>query len=73
MTIFWDVARLVEVHQRFRSDYSLHHQGDVTWASFYQTLQSNIPEDSHLHNRRLQNLKYQEAEILTAFYLTIVE
>jgi hypothetical protein len=26
-------------------------------VNFYQTTRRNIPEDSHLHNRRLENLK----------------
>jgi hypothetical protein len=28
-------------------------------ANFYQTTQRNKPEDSHLHNRRRENLKSQ--------------
>jgi hypothetical protein len=28
-----------------------------TWANIYQTTRRNIPEDSHLHTRRRENLK----------------
>jgi hypothetical protein len=28
-----------------------------TWVNFYQTARRNIPEDSHLHTRRRENLK----------------
>jgi hypothetical protein len=31
----------------------------VTSASFHETTQSNIPEDSHLHTRRPESLKSQ--------------
>jgi hypothetical protein len=42
--VFWDAAScsLVEVYQRFKSAYCLHHQGDD------QTARRNIPEASHL-------------------------
>jgi hypothetical protein len=55
ITVFRDVAQcsLVEVHRRFRGAYCLHHQGDRP----DQTTRRNIPEDSHLHTRRRENLK----------------
>jgi hypothetical protein len=44
MDVFWVVApcSLVEVYQRFRGPYCLHHQR---------------PEDIHLHTHRRENLK----------------
>jgi hypothetical protein len=30
-----------------------------TLVNFYQTTRCNIPEDSHLHTRRRENLKFQ--------------
>jgi hypothetical protein len=73
MTVFWDVSlcSLVEVYQRFRGAYCLHHQGALIIISlileaastceilvnFYQTTQQNIPEDSHLHTYRREKLE----------------
>jgi hypothetical protein len=62
MAVFWVVSPcgLVEVYQRFRGGFCLHHQGDERWAimeatstseksvNFYQTTRCNNPEDSHL-------------------------
>jgi hypothetical protein len=35
-----------------------------TLVNFYQTTWRNIPEDSHLHTRRRENLKSQNRETL---------
>jgi hypothetical protein len=47
LLVFWVVApcRLVEVYQRFRRPYCLHHQGDDS----SQFTRRYNPEDSHLH------------------------
>jgi hypothetical protein len=62
ITVLWHVApcSLVEIDRRFKGAYHIHHQGDrtsVTSASFYQNTRRNLPEDSHLHTRRRENLK----------------
>jgi hypothetical protein len=73
MAIFWVVApcRLVEVYQRFRGTFCLHHQDDhllialmmeaartfETLENFYQTTRRYNPEDSHLRTNRRENLK----------------
>jgi hypothetical protein len=60
MAVFWVVApcSLVEVYQRFRGPYCLHHQDDEspvstseTWINSYQTTRRNIPEDCHLDRK----------------------
>jgi hypothetical protein len=57
MAVFWDVApcSMMEIDRRFRGAYCLHHLDDES----YQTGRRNIPEDSHLHTRRRENLKSQ--------------
>jgi hypothetical protein len=47
MTFFWDVApcSLVDIDRHFRGAYCLYHQGDA------------LPEDSHFHTCRRENLK----------------
>jgi transcriptional regulator of met regulon len=35
-----------------------------TSASFHQTTRRNIPEDSHLHTRRRENLKSHDVKII---------
>jgi hypothetical protein len=62
MTVFWDVApcSLIKVYRRFKCACCLHHQGDSlseTPANFYRTSRRNIPEDSHFHTRRRENLE----------------
>jgi hypothetical protein len=65
MTVFWDavLCSLVEVYQRFRDAYCLHHQDDEnnnleavstseTSVNFYETTRRKIPEDSHIHQYR---------------------
>jgi hypothetical protein len=60
MAVFWVAApcSLVEVHRRFRHAYCLHHQGDESLVSD-QTTRRTIPEGSHLHIRRRENLENQ--------------
>jgi hypothetical protein len=64
MTVFWNVARcsLVETDRRFRGAYCLHHLPDdgavrasPRLVNFYETTPRNIPEDCHLHTRRLRS------------------
>jgi hypothetical protein len=70
MVVFWDDSpcSLVEIDQRFRGSYCLHHQDDETLmieivstfemsVNSYQIARRNIPEDSHIYTRRLENLK----------------
>jgi hypothetical protein len=62
MAVFWVVApcSLVEVYRRFEL---IAQMMEAAWTSetpvnVYQTTQRNNPEDSHLNNRRRENLKY---------------
>jgi hypothetical protein len=72
-TVFWDVAAccLVEVYRCFRRAYYLHHHElsvialmmeaastSETSVNFYQIKRRNNSEDSHLHTRHRENLKY---------------
>jgi hypothetical protein len=62
MTIFWDVApcSLVEVYRYLRGLIALIIKAlsaSETTANLYQTTRLNIPEDSHLHTRRRENLR----------------
>jgi hypothetical protein len=63
MAVFWVVApcSLVEVYQRFRGTFWLHHQGAASTSemsvNFYQTTRRNNPEDRHLHTCRREILK----------------
>jgi hypothetical protein len=64
MTVLWDFApcSLVEIGQRFQRCLLPHHRPEVVSTSetsviFSQTIRRNIPEDSHLHTRRRENLK----------------
>jgi hypothetical protein len=54
MAVFWVVApcSLVEIYQRFRGAFCLHHQGDESL-----TTRRYNPEDSHLRTHRRENLK----------------
>jgi hypothetical protein len=56
MAVFWDVAPgcLVEVRDRLMMETV---GTSETSVNFYQTTRRNIPEDSHLHTRRRENLK----------------
>jgi hypothetical protein len=51
MAFFWDIApfSVTGVHRRFTRAYCVHNHGEPT--------RHYIPEDSHLHTRRLENLK----------------
>jgi hypothetical protein len=40
----------------------------ITSVSFYQTTRRNIPEDSHLHIRRRENLKSHKVLFVHMFY-----
>jgi hypothetical protein len=67
MTVFWDVAPCspVEVYRRFRA-FALMMKAartSETSANFYQTTSRNIPEDSHLHIRRRENLKSHKENV----------
>jgi hypothetical protein len=58
--VFWVVASctLVEVYRHFGGACCFNHQGVALMsANFYQTTRRNNPEVSHLHTRRLKNLK----------------
>jgi hypothetical protein len=76
------VCSLVDVYQRFRGTYCLHHQGDEcvshgslltvvmegvrtseTSLNVYQTTRLNIPENSHVHNRRRDNVKIRRLHL----------
>jgi hypothetical protein len=66
MTIFWDVApcSLVEIYQLLeRHTASIIREMVMAVSTsemsvnFYQTTRRNIPEDSHLHTHRRENLK----------------
>jgi hypothetical protein len=54
MAVFWVVAlcSLVKVYRRFRGACCLHYQGEPCW------LRRSNSEDSHLHTRRRENLKF---------------
>jgi hypothetical protein len=55
MAVFWFVEpySLSEVYRRYRGIFCLHHRGDN-----YQTTWRNNPENSHIHTRRRETLKY---------------
>jgi hypothetical protein len=60
MAVFWDITprSLVEVYQQ--AIISLMMEAASTSeksVNFYQPTRRNIPEDSHLHTRRRENLK----------------
>jgi hypothetical protein len=63
MAVFWIVVpcSLVEVFRRFRGLIALMMEAANTSemsVNICQTTQRNNPEDSHLHTRRRENLKY---------------
>jgi hypothetical protein len=65
MTVFWDVVprSLVKIDRHFKGAKVL--TASIMRAistsemsvNFYQTARRNIPEDSHLHTHRRENLK----------------
>jgi hypothetical protein len=84
MAVFWVVApcSLVEIYQRFRGPCCLHHQGDrsyeaartpETLVNFYQTSRRYIPEDSHLHTHRRENLKSYSVYLLIPIHIKILK
>jgi hypothetical protein len=86
MKIFWDVApcSLVETGRRFGGAYCLHHRGDEavimgavsisgTSINLYQTARRNIPEDSHLHTRHLENMKSHQFLFVTTVPILALE
>jgi hypothetical protein len=46
MIVFWAIALMMEAASTFEMS-----------VNFYQTTRRNIPDDSHLHTRRRENLK----------------
>jgi hypothetical protein len=67
MRVFWDVVPCshVGVDRRFRGAYCLHHQGPETSINFSVTTWHYIPEDSHLHTYRRENLNSHIVSILS--------
>jgi hypothetical protein len=61
MIFFWDIApcSLLEFDLHFRGAYCLPSswQFSETSTKFYQAVLRNIPEESHVHTRRRENLK----------------
>jgi hypothetical protein len=60
MAVFWDVVpcTLLEINQHSRDAYCLRNQDD----------DRNIPEDSHLHIRRRENLKSHKRFIICTLH-----
>jgi hypothetical protein len=59
MAVFWDFApcSMVEIDQRFRGAYCLHHQGGVTVGKFLPDYMVQHPDGSHFHIHHRENLK----------------
>jgi hypothetical protein len=74
MTVFWDVApcSLVELYRHFRGADLMMEAASAseTSVNFYQTTRRNIPEDSHLHTPRRENLKFHH---VTKYFTVICE
>jgi hypothetical protein len=67
MTVFWDVAlySLVEVDQRFRSAYCLHHQGDRLLkrrSTYMILLYIYIYRYIDIYMRRLSSMELRETD-----------
>jgi hypothetical protein len=62
MTVLWDVApySLVEIDRCLIALMMEAVSTSKTSVSLYQTTRRNIPEDSHLHTRRRENLKLHQ-------------
>jgi hypothetical protein len=60
MAVFWVVApcSLIEVYRLIVLMMEAESTSETS-VNFYQTTRRNIPEDSHLHIRRCENLKSQ--------------
>jgi hypothetical protein len=58
MAVLWKTApcNLREVDQHFKGAYCYHHQGNEL-VKFCETTQRSIPQDSHFHTRRRENMK----------------
>jgi hypothetical protein len=58
MTVFWVVApcSLFVFVRGLSGGFWVYLEGDVSSVSFYQPPRRNIPEDSHLHTRRRENM-----------------
>jgi hypothetical protein len=81
--VFWDAVPcyLLEIRRRIRGAYYLHRQSDEwalimevlntfeTLVDFYQTIRRNIPEDSHLHTCRYDNMNSQNSTNRIKFLL----
>jgi hypothetical protein len=57
MTVFWDVAQCRAIALMMEAAGT-----SETSVNFYKTTRRNIPEDSHLHTRRCENLKSHQEE-----------
>jgi hypothetical protein len=44
-----------------------------TSANFYETTRPNIPEDSHFHTRRLENLQCHNTEVVQSQTIKIFQ
>jgi hypothetical protein len=81
-TVLWGISSctLVEIDTYFRSAYCLHHHPLMLEAvstseksvSFYQTAQRNIPEESHPHRRRLENMKSHSVSLNNIRYIILL-
>jgi hypothetical protein len=65
MAVFWVVApyslQFTDVSEVFAAFIiRAMRQRDETLVKFYQTIRCNNPEDSHLHTRRPENLKFHD-------------
>jgi hypothetical protein len=61
-SVFWDVAPLSLVEYRHGILIALIMEAvssSETSVNFCHTARRNIPEDSHLHTRRRENMKFQ--------------
>jgi hypothetical protein len=58
LAVFWDVApcRLTDVSDVLAASFIRPLCTSETLVNIYQTSQRNIPDDSHLHTRRRENL-----------------
>jgi hypothetical protein len=76
MAVFWVVAscNLVEFYQRFRGTCYLMMEAastSETSVNFYQTTRRYNPEDSDLHTRRRENLKFYKRSFLWHSYKNV--
>jgi hypothetical protein len=64
MTVFWDVAPCTLVV----TDVLEVRAASIIRVNFYHTTRRNIPEDSHLHTRRRENLKSHQFDFISNKY-----